>query len=141
MNAAWLVEGLVGGALLGVATSVLLVVEGISEGVSGMAGRVFSGEVGERRTRLAFLLGLAMTGLACSIARPQAFATISPRPLAVIFTAGLLVGFGARLANGCTSGHGIYGVSRAAHRSMVATAIFCAVAALVVALYPIGGGS
>jgi uncharacterized protein len=135
-TSSWLFA-LAGGALLGVASSVLLAVDGRTEGVSGMAANAFRGTPTDRTARVAFLAGLASTGLACRVVFPGAFAVDAPRSLAILAVAGLLIGYGARLANGCTSGHGILGVSRLSARGLVAVTIFSVTAAATVALVPL----
>lgn len=141
MNAGTCIQALIGGALLGTSASVLLALEGTAEGVSGMAGRVFSTSPRQRTSRIAFLLGLVATGFVWRVLLPGAFASHSPRALGTILVAGVLVGFGARLANGCTSGHGILGVSRFSRRSAVATIAFCTAAIATVALLSPGDPS
>ena len=115
---------LLGGALAGTSTALLLALEGVNEGVSGMAAGLARGAGGERARRAAFLLGLAAVGGTYHLFAPQAFANHSGRPLLAFALAGVLIGYGARLANGCTSGHGVLGVSRGAARSFVAVLLF-----------------
>jgi uncharacterized membrane protein YedE/YeeE len=131
------VRALAGGALVGVGLGLPLRVYGHAEGVSGMAAGLGRGEAHERRHRAAFLLGLVIVGGLAAFAGGMAPAAIRPGPIAI--AGGLLVGLGARLANGCTSGHGVLGVGRGATRSLVAVLLFMAFATLTVALYPVGG--
>jgi uncharacterized membrane protein YedE/YeeE len=97
--------------------------------VAGISG-IFSGFLvparGEFAWRALFIAGLLGGGLLMARLRPSWFANSLPRSTAALVAAGLLVGFGTRLANGCTSGHGLCGVSRLARRSIAATAIFTA---------------
>jgi uncharacterized protein len=139
VNVSLLLQSLAGGALLGTATAILLASEGRSEGVSGMASRILVGSPDERAGRIAFLVGLASTGLAASVVAPGAFAQSNPRSLLTVALAGVLIGLGARIANGCTSGHGILGVSRLSRRGLAAVSIFCATAALTVFALPLAG--
>jgi uncharacterized protein len=126
-------SGLAGGMLIGLAASLLFALGGRVAGISGItAGALF--EVGgERRWRLAFLLGLLLVGLVFWLSAPPAIGS-SPRPLAWVAGAGLLVGFGTRIGNGCTSGHGVCGISRWSGRSLVATLLFVGSGMLTVAL-------
>ena len=116
--------GLAGGVLIGLAAALMLLGAGRIAGVSGIAARAFA--IGEgtmaRSAAFAFLIGLPLgawlAGLATGAPTP-AFA--SPLLLAA---AGLIVGIGTRLGSGCTSGHGVCGMSRLSQRSLVATATF-----------------
>jgi uncharacterized protein len=125
------VRALVGGVLLGIATCWLWLGTGRIAGISAILGDVFSRRVADRGWRALFLAGLLAGGLVLGTVWPSAFGA-SPRPLAVIAIAGLLVGFGARMGGGCTSGHGICGLSRLSLRSLVATVAFIAAGMLTV---------
>lgn len=120
---------LLGGALIGLAASLLLLTSGRVAGVAGILGGVLLGPRGERAWRVAFLAGLVVAGFAAALVAPGVVAA-SPRSLPLVALAGLLVGVGTRLGSGCTSGHGVCGVSRLSPRSLVATAIFVAIGAL-----------
>lgn len=126
------IPALLGGALIGIAASVLLFTHGRVAGISGIYGAVLRRRTGDRATPVAFVLGLAAAGLAARWASPQAFATTWSAPLGVAVVAGILVGFGTQLAGGCTSGHGVCGLSRLSTRSIVATGVFMATAAATV---------
>ena len=115
--------GLGGGILIGLAAALLLLAAGRIAGVSGITGRAIglSGAL-PRQSAWAFLLGLPLGALV--IVAWQGGAEVSfagPIPLVI---AGLIVGFGTRLGSGCTSGHGVCGMSRLSARSLVATATF-----------------
>jgi uncharacterized membrane protein YedE/YeeE len=124
---------LLGGALIGVAASVLWLGLGRIAGVSGiLGGALRPGQPGDERTwRVAFLVGLplgaAITALAGFAPRVEGIASAP-----VLVAAGLLVGFGTRLGNGCTSGHGVCGLPRGSLRSLVATLTFVATGMLTV---------
>jgi len=137
------IPALVGGTLIGIAASLILLTHGKVAGISGIYGGVLRRGTSDRGFRLAFVAGLAFTGAILRAFFPSVFATAwSPAmPLALI--AGLLVGFGTQLGNGCTSGHGVCGISRLSIRSLVATAMFMAtgVATVFVARHLIGGGT
>lgn len=117
------VAPLVGGALIGLSSLLLFNVHGKIAGISGIVGRLFERAAIDRSWRLIFLAGLLLPGLFVASLAPQAFA-ITPAPLALTIAAGVLVGFGTTIANGCTSGHGVCGIARLRKRSIVATLVF-----------------
>jgi uncharacterized membrane protein YedE/YeeE len=119
-------SGALGGALIGLAVVLLMLLNGRIAGISGIFGEALTGD-GERGWRIAFLLGLVAAPLLVGAPAPT-----MPSSWGVIIAAGLLVGFGTRLGGGCTSGHGVCGIARLSVRSLVATAIFMATAVLVV---------
>ena len=129
MSVMTMVSALLGGALLGAGASLLLLVEGRVAGVSGILAEGLGDPWRNLRWRLPFLAGLVAAGAALHLALPAAFVAPRVAPLGIV-AAGLLVGFGARLANGCTSGHGVSGLSRLSPRSVVATLTFIAFGAL-----------
>ncbi len=131
MDGASIVNAVVGGALIGAAASALLWLNGRIAGISGIAAGLVTPRPGEVGWRLAFVLGLLAGGLLLLGLRPTAFGP-SPASLGVLGAAGLLVGTGTRLSNGCTSGHGVCGLARRAPRSLAATATFMVSAALTV---------
>jgi uncharacterized protein len=133
---------LLGGALIGLSASAFLLLYGRPSGISGMVAAVLP--VAARRGEppsnitddkglgsLAFLLGLVATGAVARLVWPQAFG-VAVAPLGLVLLAGVLVGFGTRLGGGCTSGHGVCGISRFSKRSILATMTFMAVAMLAV---------
>jgi len=133
-------SALIGGAMIGLAASLLLVGAGRVAGVSGIFAAALFGERDERPWRLAFLGGLCAVGLACAWLFPGVVSA-SPRPVYLLAVAGLFVGFGTQMGEGCTSGHGVCGVSRLSGRSLVATALFVAsgvVTATLVRLLGVG---
>ena len=132
------IAGLAGGVMIGIAAAVLLIANGRIAGISGILGGALEGR--EVVERLAFLVGLigAPAVLALSRGAPDIVVTTSA-PL--LLAGGLLVGFGTRLGGGCTSGHGVCGLSRLSPRSLAATGVFMAVAAatVLVVRHVIGG--
>ena len=124
-------SALAGGCLIGLSAALLWLLNGRLAGISGILDGVRSPEREERTWRALFLLGLVATGLVASLFLPGSIGA-APRPPLLLAAAGLLVGVGTKLANGCTSGHGVCGISRLSPRSLVATAVFVAVAMLVV---------
>jgi uncharacterized membrane protein YedE/YeeE len=132
------VPALVGGVLVGLAASLYLLSHGKVAGISGIYCSVF--EKGkERLDRFAFVVGLMAAGLVAKLVSPGAF---DPPKLGIVavIVAGLLVGYGTRLGNGCTSGHGVCGISRLSARSIVATGTFIAAGVVTVALVRMLGG-
>jgi uncharacterized membrane protein YedE/YeeE len=122
------VPALAGGALIGAAVLVLFLTLGRIAGVSGMIAATFRGGVAgaERAWRAAFLLGLIAGPLMAAALLGRPLVERSPARAPVLVLAGLAVGVGTGLANGCTSGHGVCGVSRLSRRSIVATTVFMA---------------
>lgn len=131
------IRGLCGGALIGLAAAVVLVVHGRIAGISGILGRALEAGDG-RRFRLGFVAGLVVTGAIAAVIAPSAFGS-AVRGLPALALAGLLVGVGTTLGNGCTSGHGVCGISRLSPRSIIAVATFMVTAAITVALVGAGG--
>ncbi|WP_395669545.1 YeeE/YedE family protein [Rhodoferax sp.] len=123
-----------GGMLLGIASAMFILLNGRILGISGIVGGLLQPRSGDLGWRIAFLAGIA--------AAPLVFLWLAPAGMvqapridagyALIVVAGLLVGFGTRYGSGCTSGHGVCGLSRLSPRSMVATVSFMAAGFLVV---------
>jgi len=110
--------------LIGVASLLMLLFNGKILGISGIIGGILRPRGGDKTWRFAFLMGLVTGGAILLIVRPEAFTiAVTRSPLALVM-AGLLVGYGTQLGKGCTSGHGICGVSRLSPRSIVATLTF-----------------
>jgi uncharacterized membrane protein YedE/YeeE len=127
MDLSSLIPPLVGGALIGLSASLMLLFNGRVAGISGIAGALLSPVRGDTGWRLLFLAGLLAGGVLLRLVRPELFgapAAVSPGGLALLAGAGLLVGIGSRLGNGCTSGHGVCGISRGSWRSIAATLTF-----------------
>jgi uncharacterized membrane protein YedE/YeeE len=112
-----------GGALIGVAATLLLAVDGKVLGVSGIVGGLIDHKLKDRPWRWAFIMGLLTVGALAHMLAPTSLGSTPSSALSVI-AAGLLVGFGTRLGNGCTSGHGVCGISRLSMRSLAATITF-----------------
>ncbi len=127
------VASLVGGVLIGLAATVMLLFHGRITGITGiLAGVLDRRSRGDVLWRVLFFGGLVAGGTVLALAAPQLFTADLVRSPWAIVAAGLLVGFGTRLGSGCTSGHGVCGISRFAPRSLVATAIFMATGAATV---------
>lgn len=118
-------SSLAGGILIGLAAAALLLLLGRIAGISGIVGGLLQPSKGDTGWRLAFVLGL--------LAAPAVYALFQPLPaievtadLPLLLVAGLLVGVGTRYGSGCTSGHGVCGLSRLSPRSLAATVVFMA---------------
>lgn len=125
-------SGAIGGLLIGLATAILLLGSGRVAGISGILGQAIWPAAGEdRRWRLTFILGLPIgAALVSAVNGPLVVQIDASQP--VIVAAGILVGFGTRLGSGCTSGHGVCGMSRGSSRSTAATIAFMAIGGVVV---------
>jgi len=130
-----------GGTLLGASLTFVTAMTGRGAGISGMAGALLSGDRADRAFAAAFLTGMIITGGVLAAVVPGVAVDVSGRPSIAFLLGAVLVGWGARRANGCTSGHGILGVSRTSARSFVAIALFALAASIVVAIWPAGGAS
>jgi uncharacterized membrane protein YedE/YeeE len=134
------IQGLIGGLLIGLAAAIMLLGLGRIAGVSGLAARATSiADTGApRNVAIAFVLGLPLG--AFLIARTIGAVQFSfPASIWPLIIGGLLVGYGTRLGSGCTSGHGVCGLSRLSPRSMVATGMFMASGFVTVGLLRAGG--
>lgn len=124
MSGSQLLLPAIGGTLIGLGAALLLWSHGKVAGISGILGGLMAQKLGANAGfQWAFLAGLVSAGAVIAQWAPQAFSQPSA-PLGVVAFAGVLVGYGTRLGNGCTSGHGVCGVSRGSLRSLVATIVF-----------------
>lgn len=130
MDSSSIVQSLIGGVLIGTAASLLLWLTGHVAGISGIIGRlVFAIKSSEEVIwRALFLLGLVVGAKFYYLAFAQAPSGREHFPVWLLIISGLLVGFGASLGKGCTSGHGVCGLGRLSVRSLVATLTFLSVA-------------
>jgi uncharacterized membrane protein YedE/YeeE len=132
------IASLVGGLILGLAAALLLVANGRIAGITGIVGGLVERSEG-RGWRTSFIAGMLIGGVGLLLWLPNSLPGIAvSSPMLV--AAGLLIGFGTRMANGCTSGHGVCGVARGSMRSLVATATFMMTAIVTVALVRHGLG-
>jgi uncharacterized protein len=132
-------SGLIGGALIGLAAAMLMLLSGRLAGVSGILGGALTSSA-DRAWRLAFIAGLFVAAVVAPLFGAPSPAHLASSNLVVFAVAGLLVGFGSRMGNGCTSGHGVCGFARLSTRSITATVVFMVVAAATVALVRHGFG-
>jgi len=134
------ISALIGGALIGLASVLLTLLTGRIAGISGILGGCLTLVAGDKVWRLAFIAGLVLAAAASGLLGYPLPTPQMPASWVLIVTGGTLVGFGARLGGGCTSGHGVCGIARLSTRSMLATAIFMATAVVVVAIMRHGFG-
>ncbi len=125
-------RALAGGALIGLSASLMLAFNGRVTGISGIVGGLVHPTPGDMAWRAVFVAGLLAGGVVAALAMPGALGGAGV-PVATAALAGLLVGVGTRLGNGCTSGHGVCGISRLSPRSLAATLTFIGTGALTVA--------
>lgn len=135
-----LFSALLGGLLIGIAVSLMLLLNGRVTGVSGILGSVLDPRRADRSWRFGFIVGMLAGGFILKLILPGAFLNSSSRSLGELALAGFLVGLGTTLGNGCTSGHGVCGVSRFSKRSMFATVVFILVGMMTVAIIRSFGG-
>jgi len=135
MSIDWLhftpIPALAGGALIGLAAAMLLLINGRIAGISGIVGGLLTRIRGDQAWRLAFCAGILAAPLLYQMVKPLPSIQIRASDV-VLALAGLLVGFGARYGSGCTSGHGVCGLSRLSLRSLAATLVFMLAGMLMV---------
>lgn len=122
MQQDWLMA-LYGGILIGIAAAVMLFFNGRIMGVSGIFNGLFRFQKNDVFWRVSFILGMLIGGMVIYDVNPSVFDQPDFKPVRLIF-AGLLVGIGTAMSSGCTSGHGICGITRLSLRSLVATICF-----------------
>jgi uncharacterized membrane protein YedE/YeeE len=134
------VEGFMGGLLIGLAAAIMLLGLGRIAGVSGLAARAtgIADTGAPRNVAIAFVLGLPLGALLISQTLGAVHVSF-PTSIWPLVIGGLLVGYGTRLGSGCTSGHGVCGLSRLSPRSMLATGMFMASGFVTVGLLRAGG--
>ncbi|MES2272358.1 MAG: YeeE/YedE thiosulfate transporter family protein [Pseudomonadota bacterium] len=133
------VAGLIGGLMVGLAAAIMLLGLGRIAGVSGLAARAtgLADSGAPRAVAVAFIVGLPLGALVVAFLSNDVPARF-PAP-GFLIVGGLIVGFGTRLGSGCTSGHGVCGVSRLSRRSIVATTLFISSGFVTVALMRLAG--
>lgn len=134
MEQDWIL-GLIGGGIIGIAGAIYLLSNGRIMGASGIIGGLVDGSAGNQsKERLSFVAGLFLVPTLIAAIMGIGETNVSDN-LAVVAIAGLLVGVGTRIANGCTSGHGVCGISRLSLRGMVATVFYIGAGGLTVVLF------
>lgn len=141
MSLETLTEPFLGGILIGLSASLLLLLKGRIFGVSGILAGLLVPKKDETAWRLGALLGLVSAGLLLLFVSPEHLISNPSGSTGRYVIAGLLVGFGTQLGSGCTSGHGVCGISRVSPRSIVATMTFILVGMIVVAMIRSVGGT
>lgn len=119
-----LVEAILGGIIIGLAVSVMLLFNGRVTGISDIIGGIINRDTLDKYWRILFILGLLIGGFVLRIIYPASFTIISNANSFDYIFSGLLVGIGTLLGSGCTSGHGVCGISRLSVRSIGATVTF-----------------
>jgi uncharacterized membrane protein YedE/YeeE len=120
------VSALAGGALIAASLALMLITTGRVAGLSGVLAGFLRVERGDWGWRAWFLVGMLGAGAIFAAVRPETFDRATAAPLWLVAVSGVVVGIGTRLGNGCTSGHGLCGMSRLSRRSIVATLVFFA---------------
>lgn len=128
-------EAIIGGVIIGIAVSIMLLFKGRVTGISGIIGGIINPRVSDKNWRLLFIAGLFVGGIILRFVYPASFNFISTSKPYDYIIAGLFVGFGTLLGNGCTSGHGVCGISRFSIRSIVSTVTFIFFGMLSVAIF------
>ncbi len=132
-NFTWLSAG-IGGAMIGLSAALMMLLTGRIAGVNGILAGMMTTDGKEISWRAAFVIGLVIAPPLAALAGVVFDPPQMPTSWIVVVVAGLLVGYGARLGGGCTSGHGVCGIARLSPRSIAATCIFMAIAIAVVAI-------
>lgn len=135
------ISAAIGGGLIGLSALLLMLLNGRIAGITGVFAGLIDPVTTDRSWRATFVVGLIGAPLTAALLGYAIPVPHLPASLITIIVAGLLVGFGTRLSNGCTSGHGICGIARLSPRSIAATGVFMAAAIVVVAVtrHVIGG--
>ncbi len=134
MNQDW-INALLGGVIIGISVSLMLLWNGRVTGISGIINGALSPVKGDTGWRVLFIVGLFLGGLTLRALNPNVFSGTLPTETWTTVAAGLLVGFGTILGSGCTSGHGVCGISRLSPRSIVATVVFILAGVVAVAAF------
>ena len=121
--------------IIGIAVSLMMLWNGRVTGISGIVGGILNPTRGDWTWRVLFVIGLLLGGLTLSALNPQVFSGSISRTWIQVVVAGLLVGFGTSMGSGCTSGHGVCGISRMSPRSIAATLSFIIAGILAVTLF------
>ena len=136
-----LLPSLLGGVMIGAAALLLMSSHGRIMGISGITSRLLKPVAGDIDWRVSFLAGLIVTPLVLQFSSRVQMQVVTDVSAPTLILAGLLVGFGTVYGNGCTSGHGVCGVSRLSRRSLVATLTFLATAMLTATLLRLAWGA
>jgi uncharacterized membrane protein YedE/YeeE len=130
-----MVNAIIGGLFIGLAVSIMLLFNGRVTGISGIMGGMVKPKKNDLDWRLAFFFGLISGGALLFYLKPEQFVNLSQASTVDYIIAGFLVGFGTLLGNGCTSGHGVCGISRLSIRSILSTLTFIGFGVISVLIY------
>jgi uncharacterized membrane protein YedE/YeeE len=136
-----MINAILGGVLIGISASFLMLFNGRVTGISGIVAGVIRPKKLDVSWRVSFLIGLLAGGIVLKLFRPEVFVQNSSALWGDYVFAGLLVGFGTLLGNGCTSGHGVCGISRMSVRSIMATTTFITFGILSLYVFKVIRGS
>jgi uncharacterized membrane protein YedE/YeeE len=136
-----MLNAVIGGIFIGLAVSLMLLFNGRVTGISGILGGIVKPQKNDLSWRTAFVGGLLFGGFLLQYLMPSAFIQLSSAIWFDYVLAGLLVGFGTLLGNGCTSGHGVCGISRLSIRSIIATVTFIGFGIISVLIFKFLRGS
>lgn len=136
-----MINALLGGVLIGLAASLMMLFNGRVTGISGILAGIIQPKKSDVSWRVSFIAGLLLGGVVLTFLRPEAFMQHSSAQWGDYIFAGLMVGFGTLLGSGCTSGHGICGISRMSMRSIIATVTFIAFGMLSLLVFKFLRGS
>jgi len=134
------ISAILGGLLIGLSATLLMLTNGRIAGISGISYGLLGKPGGDKAWRISFLVGLLVGALFYVTFSGLPFSPVQ-RELPLLLAAGFLVGLGTKLGNGCTSGHGVCGMARLSKRSLVATAVFLVTAIATVWITTQIGGS
>lgn len=131
-----MIDAIIGGSLIGLAVSMMLLFNGKVTGISGILGGIIKPGTSDRMWRMTFIAGLLLGGILLRFYAAEPVFQIQTTASTIDYIlAGFLVGFGTLLGNGCTSGHGVCGISRLSPRSIIATVVFISSGVLSVLLF------
>lgn len=136
-----MLNALMGGVLIGLAVSLMMLFNGRVTGISGIIAGIIRPQKNDFDWRVSFISGLLFGGVVLYFLRPESFLQVSTAAWFDYALAGLLVGFGTLLGNGCTSGHGVCGISRLSIRSIIATITFIFFGIIGVLIFKLTRGS
>ena len=129
------INPLLGGAIIGLSASILWLGSGKTAGISGIVGGMLQIQRTQVLHRTLFLFGLIMGGVTLLFLQPKWVNVAVERSIPTLIIAGLLVGVGTRVGSGCTSGHGVCGISKWSMRSIVATVSFMFTGFLIATIF------
>jgi len=130
-----LLNSIIAGILIGISATMMLLLNGKIAGISGILSGFLLPKQKDFSWQVLFLVGMVAGGATVNAFSSESFDILTGRSTTTMLIAGFLIGFGARLGSGCTSGHAVCGVGRLSPRSIVAATLFGVVGAMVVFMY------